>query len=403
MAPSAAAVASGAAGSAPSHSKVLRYAGCADFRARVALATLSGRPLIITNIRADDVAPGLQDFEASFLRLVESICHGCTVQINDTGTSVRYTPGFLVGGDISHACAPSRSVGWYIEGILPLLPFAKVGSNVTLTGVTNDADDLSVDTLRTVTLPLMSYFGISEGLSLTVKRRGCRPAGGGTVLLTVPVVRSLTAIDLCVEGFIRRVRGIAYTCKVPPHTAGRIVEGARAVLSKVCADVHIYTDVCPASSPGYGITLTATSTSACTHSCTRAVDGSQEASTPEETGARAALSLLADISDGGCVDAAHVPLLLTFMALCPSHVCRARIGTTLSHAATARLRLLRDVWGVQFKLERVSHTVRTLAHAGTKRRADDDDEEDSAGVAVQESILATCVGIGFSNTSKKVT
>jgi RNA 3'-terminal phosphate cyclase-like protein len=37
--------------------------------------------LKITDIRADDEQPGLRDFEASFLRLVEKLSNGCTVSI----------------------------------------------------------------------------------------------------------------------------------------------------------------------------------------------------------------------------------------------------------------------------------------------------------------------------------
>ncbi len=55
----------------------LRYEGCSDFRARVVLSTLSGRSLRIDNIRSEDfTSPGMQDFEAGFLKLVDSISDG---------------------------------------------------------------------------------------------------------------------------------------------------------------------------------------------------------------------------------------------------------------------------------------------------------------------------------------
>lgn len=55
----------------------LRYEGCAHFRARIIAATLSGRPIRIDKIRSENFdAPGLQDFEASFLRLIDKISDG---------------------------------------------------------------------------------------------------------------------------------------------------------------------------------------------------------------------------------------------------------------------------------------------------------------------------------------
>lgn len=64
---------------------MLKFEGHAQFRLRLALATLSGRPLRISKIRAEDQNPGLRDFEASLLRLLEKITNGCVVEINETG------------------------------------------------------------------------------------------------------------------------------------------------------------------------------------------------------------------------------------------------------------------------------------------------------------------------------
>ena len=41
--------------------------------------------------------------------------------------------------------------------------------NLTLRGITTDDKDLSVDLIRTVTLPHLQLFGISEGLELRVR------------------------------------------------------------------------------------------------------------------------------------------------------------------------------------------------------------------------------------------
>ena len=64
---------------------MLRFQGCEHFRQRVMLSCLSGKPIRIDDIRADDEAPGLRGFEASFLRLTEKLSNGCVVEINETG------------------------------------------------------------------------------------------------------------------------------------------------------------------------------------------------------------------------------------------------------------------------------------------------------------------------------
>jgi RNA 3'-terminal phosphate cyclase-like protein len=149
----------------------LRFEGCQLFRQRIVAATLSGKSIRIDKIRDEDDSPGLQDFEANFLRLVEKLTDGCAIEINETGTSLRYKPGLISGGRIVHDCGTSRAIGWFIEGILPLVVFGKDNASIAFTGVTNDALDLSVDILRNVTLPFLRNFGV-EGATLTIKRRG---------------------------------------------------------------------------------------------------------------------------------------------------------------------------------------------------------------------------------------
>jgi RNA 3'-terminal phosphate cyclase-like protein len=64
---------------------MLRFKGSENFRQRLVCSTLSGKPIRIDEIRAGDENPGLRDYEASFLRLIEKITNGCIVEINETG------------------------------------------------------------------------------------------------------------------------------------------------------------------------------------------------------------------------------------------------------------------------------------------------------------------------------
>lgn len=65
----------------------LRFQGSQDFRLRLACATLSGRTIRIDDIRSRDENPGLRDYEASLLRLLEKVTNGCVVEINETGVT----------------------------------------------------------------------------------------------------------------------------------------------------------------------------------------------------------------------------------------------------------------------------------------------------------------------------
>jgi RNA 3'-terminal phosphate cyclase-like protein len=53
------------------------------------MATLSGKKITISQIRTQsDNRTGLEDYEASFIRLLEKITNGSIIEINYTGTAM---------------------------------------------------------------------------------------------------------------------------------------------------------------------------------------------------------------------------------------------------------------------------------------------------------------------------
>ena len=355
---------------------MLRYKGSAHFRQRIVLATLSGRAVRIDDIRTEEDAVGLRDYEACFLRLLEKVVNGCEIVINETGTAMRYRPGIIVGGTGHvHDCGTSRAISYFLQPLLALAPFGKSPLGITLRGVTNASGDVGVDVLRTVTLPLMRHFGLSEGLSLQVNKRGAPPLGGGEVHVQAQIVRELTPCDLTETGKVKRVRGVAYGTKVSPQICNRLVDSSRAVLNHFLPDVWVYTDVfkgkTSGNSPGFALTLVAETTSGALLSA-EAVGAAGVL--PEEVGTQAAEALLQQVKEAGTLDAANQPLALMLMALGPEDVSRLRLGA-LTPFSVDLLRLLRDFFGVTFQI---------------------DPEPDG-------SVLLTCRGVGFKNLSKRTT
>ena len=114
----------------------MEYEGSNFLRLRLVLATLSGKSLRITKIRAKDTSPGLKEFEASLVRLFDKITNGSKVQVSETGTALTYTPGLLIGGKIEHDCSLERGIGYYLEPLISVAPFCKHPLNVTLKGIT---------------------------------------------------------------------------------------------------------------------------------------------------------------------------------------------------------------------------------------------------------------------------
>ena len=433
----------------------LRFEGCQLFRQRIVAATLSGKSIRIDKIRDEDDSPGLQDFEANFLRLVEKLTDGCAIEINETGTSLRYKPGLISGGRIVHDCGMSRAIGWFIEGILPLVVFGKDNSSIAFTGVTNDALDFSVDVLRNVTLPFLRNFGV-EGASLTIKKRGAAPLGGGAVDFYCPIVRQLVPINVTDMGLIKRVRGLVFCTRISPTVIVRVVDSARGVLNNLLPDVYIHADHYKGAeggkSPGYSLSLVAESTTGVLISVERtageadAVISSSSSSNssssssssskgrpelPETVGEEGAYRLLEEIRKGGIIDSAHQPLVLMMMVVTPEDVSKVRFGE-LTDQAVRTLRLIREAFGVTFKIKEdpaeaaAASAMERKVGLGAKRPAssegeddedddnDDDEEEGRArngkkqegqggnSMEIGRTFFLSCLGTGYVNMSRKI-
>lgn len=365
----------------------LRFDGCNFFRQRVILSTLSGKPIKLRNIRTKDDNPGLRDFEASFIRLMDKVTNGSRIEINETGTTLYYQPGILHGGAVEHDCNIQRSIGYYLEGLLFLAPFMKYPLKAVLRGVTNDKTDPSVDTLKATSIPLLKKFGVDgEGFELKINRRGMLPGGGGEVLFSCPVRKVLKPLQFIDPGKIKRIRGVAYSVRVSPQIGNRITDSARSILNKFLPDVYIYTDhmkgTSSGKSPGFGLSLVAETTTGCFLSAELASSpqGQGPAVLPENLGRNCAKLLLEEIYRGGCVDSVNQSLALLYMSLGQQDVSKVLLGP-LSPYTIEFLRHLRSFFYVMFKFETKSF-----------------EEEQKGG----EKVLMTCVGVGFSNLSKTV-
>ena len=425
-------------------SHTLKYNdGATQFRLRLITSILSSRPLLLRNIRSDDLDnPGLHEHEASFLRLLDRMTNGTKIEINATGTQLRFKPGVLLGGDIEHDCPATssdngngRSVGWYLEGIMPLAAFGKEPLQLTLRGITDGTSDVdpSPDYLNASFIPLMIKFGIGSFDDelpppiIKVTKRGAAPLGGGSVDFYCPIVKELHPMELLNFGKVKRVRGTAVSCRIPPSSAQRVAHSAKGVMHRLLPDVWIHPDVHSNSrnkrkggdgeggcgpSPGLSVLLSATTTEgvclSAECSMNHNVKGNNNSSSsyneplerrqmelPEDLGKRSATLLLHEIYRGGCIDTSCQSFALLMMCLTPEDVSRIRLGP-LSQYAVVSLRLFKETFGVEFKLRVDDEGV-----GGSG--GDDDSDEDEDVAAGQRTVICSCLGIGYRNMARAST
>ncbi|KAH9935039.1 18S rRNA biogenesis protein [Fomitopsis serialis] len=278
---------------------VLHFSGHLHLRHRLVLSILSGKAVKIDHIRSEDKNPGSKrcfaDYEVSLLRLLERITNGTVIEISVTGTAILLKPGVIAGG----------------PAVIMLAPFSKRPLQLTLRGITSDDRDLSADLIRTITLPQLQLFGVSDGLELRIRKRGSPPLGGGEVQFICPSVKQLKTLDLVERGKVKRIRGISHAVRVNPQFSNRMIEAARSVLNRYIPDIYLYSDVYKGEdsgkSPGYGLSLLSETTTGAMH-CAEAL--SQPGVAPEDIALLATRALLQEIQRGGCVDSHHQILVL---------------------------------------------------------------------------------------------
>ena len=151
---------------------------------------------------------------------------------------------------------------------------------------------------------LFRFFLVDDGLELKIQKRGSAPGGGGQVLFRCPIRRSLRAQQFMDQGKIKRIRGVAWATRVSPAVANRMIESAKGVLLKFIPDVYIYADhftgAKSGKSPGFGLTLTAETTTgvflnAEVSSNPVSSEIKKEPTVPEDLGLSGAYALLEEI------------------------------------------------------------------------------------------------------------
>ena len=209
------------------------------------LSLLSGRQIIVKDIRSQDENPGLSDYEMSLLKLLEKVTNGSVVNINKTGTRLIFRPGMIdcnEGLPIEHDCHLARNLTYYLEVVVPLAVFGKTILNLTLKGNTDDNLDQSIDCFKNAWQHLLKIFAAEGSLDITVQKRGFAPLGGGVVQIVQRFAKKLESVSMVDEGKIKRVRGLLTSAKVSPQLTTRVVDKVREILNDYIPDVWIHTD-----------------------------------------------------------------------------------------------------------------------------------------------------------------
>ncbi len=188
-------------------------------RSSLALSLVTGRPFVITKIRAGRKKPGLlQQHLTAVLAAVE--VGGAEVEGAALGSRrLVFRPGPVRSGNYAFRVGTAGSATLVLQTVLPALLLAEGESNLVLEGGTHNPFAPPADFLAKAYLPLVNRLG--PRVELQLARPGFYPAGGGKFTVHVRPAQQLGRLALPDRGEIVARRVHAVVAHLPRHIAER--------------------------------------------------------------------------------------------------------------------------------------------------------------------------------------
>ena len=285
---------------------ILRYA--------IALSSLLGEGLHITNIRAKRDKPGLRPQHLASVIACAQMCGARVEGAEVNSREITYIPGGRIkGGFYQWDIGTAGSTTLLVMTLLPIALFAREETVLRISGGLFQDFAPSAHHMQHVLLPALGKMGIQAKLEII--RPGYVPAGGGTIQVNIePVAGSLKPLGLPVQGKVEKFSGLALSSHLKERRVShRMAQECQKVLAGRGYQTQIETlyDETALQS-GASLALWAETDSGC-------LLGSDQAGKmgrgSEEIGRNVAQSLLADLATGATVDRHLADQLIIYAAL----------------------------------------------------------------------------------------
>lgn len=231
-------------------------------RSTLTLATITGKPVHLTAIRAHRSTPGLHPQHLTAVRAAAALCKAEVTGDYLGSQELTFTPGGpVVPGaytfDVTDAAdgGSAGAVTLILQTVLLPLALAPGASTVTLRGGTAVAWSPPALYIEKVYFPILARMGITA--RVTAHRWGFYPRGDGELTVEIAGNAVLQPLDCVERGRLLEVEGIAYASQLPSHIPQRMSDRAAALLRSEHLPVRVTPEHVSALDPAAGIFLAA--------------------------------------------------------------------------------------------------------------------------------------------------
>lgn len=163
-------------------------------RTSLTLAAITGRKLVIENIRANRKKPGLMRQHRTCVLAAAKACNA-KVEGSELGsTKLSFTPNSIQAGEFEFSIGTAGSTVLVAQTLMPILLFAAGESTVKLTGGTHNDMSPSLCFFTRSYLPVLKHMGVAVDVHQT--SYGFNPAGGGVWQLKVKPLSKLKPVTI---------------------------------------------------------------------------------------------------------------------------------------------------------------------------------------------------------------
>lgn len=198
-------------------------------RSSLTLSLLTGRPLLIEQIRAGRKQPGLAAQHLAAVRAAAAISGAELAGAEMGSTRLHFRPAGLFPGRYRYDVGTAGAVSLVLQTLFLPLALAPAPSQITIIGGTHVPWSPSFDYLQRVWLPLLRRLGFAAELSLI--RAGFYPRGGGQIEAHIQPAGALYPLEITRRGELQRLTGLSGVANLPGHILRRQAEQMEKRLS----------------------------------------------------------------------------------------------------------------------------------------------------------------------------
>ncbi len=319
-------------------------------RTAVSLSAITGKPVEVTNIRANRPNPGLRPQHVIGIKIIADLFHAEFENLKVGADWIRFLPSDkFQGGSVTFDIGTAGSIPLVLMTVIPAVSLSNNDLQIEVIGGTDVKASPTIDYIKYIVAEVYRSIGIK--FSVDVPKRGYYPKGGGIVQSTIQPCKSPGTVELLaardVEPRISSVCG-----KLPLHVAQRQVSSAMINLEKNGIRCNNYTaSVATSISPGSSILIYSTSDFSLYVGGDSVGEIGKRA---EAVGKEAAARFLESMLVSATVDPFLADMLILPLALSKGR-SRYRTGRITQHLLT-NLHVASEIIGCKYSIEQQGKT-----------------------------------------------